>query len=322
MSALSGLRPLWARRHWYLKRWRNPGPPWFINIEPTNLCNLRCTVCSHDGSRPAGFMPLSLCRRLVEQAVCLGVSEARFFLAGEPLLHPRLPEFIGAAKEAGLDTCVHTNATRLDDGLSLSLIARGLDLLSISFDGEDRETYETVQVRASFDDTVARIRRFLELRDRYGARPRTMIQVLKPYQHGKPLGVSRELRLLFSSHPPDRYVALHPHTWAGEMTELPTPPRPGTYHPCLPLWEGISVYWDGRVPLCCGDLNGRTVVGDATTQDLGQIWYGETLREARRLLAQGKRRAGRMCPECDALWHRTHPMLRDAVCSIVRRALA
>jgi hypothetical protein len=267
-------------------------------------------------------MDVALCKELVRQARSLGVVEARFFLAGEPLLHPQLPELLRAAWEAGLRSCIHTNATRLDDAASIALIRNRLDFLSISFDGEDRETYEAVQVGASFDTTISRIQRFVELRDRYGARPHTVIQVLKPYRPGKTPSVGSELRRLFLAHPPDKFVALHPHTWAGELTGLATPPRPDTYHPCLPLWEGLSVYWDGRVPLCCGDLNGRTVVADATTESLEQIWYGGALRRARRLLAQDPPAAEGMCRTCDALWHRTHPMLRDAVSFIRERMLA
>ncbi len=316
MSASLQLHVLWARRHWYLKRWRNPGPPWFINIEPTNVCNLRCTVCSHDGSRPVGFMDVALCRRLLRQAKSLGVHEARFFLAGEPLLHPQLPEFLRAADETGLRSCIHTNATRLDDRTSLNLIGGGLGFLSISFDGEDQETYERIQVGARFDDTLERIRRFLEIRDRYRRGPRTVIQVLKPFGQAASSTLSKPFQELFSSHPPDRFVVLHPHTWAGEMRDLPVPPRQDVYHPCLPLWEGLSVYWDGRVPLCCGDLNGRTVIANVLEHDLESIWYGDALRRARKQLAGGPPRRS-PCRDCDAIWHRSHPLLRDML-AVVR----
>jgi MoaA/NifB/PqqE/SkfB family radical SAM enzyme len=265
-------------------------------------------------------MRVALGRDLVQKAKDMGVVEARFFLAGEPLLHPQLPEFLRAARDAGLRSCIHTNATLLDDQISLELIAAGLGVLSISFDGEDPETYESIQVGARFDDTVARIRRFLEIRSRYDRGPRTVVQVLKPYGHAMSSTIRKSFRRILSAHPPDEYVVLHPHTWAGEMRDLPVPPTPGFYHPCLPLWEGLSVYWDGRVPLCCGDLNGRTIVGSATDQDLESIWYGDVLRAARRQLVAGPPPSGCPCRDCDAIWHRAHPLLRDVRSLAKRRA--
>ncbi|GAG17901.1 unnamed protein product, partial [marine sediment metagenome] len=58
-------------------------------------------------------MQWDLYGRLIEQARNMGVTEIRLFLAGEPLLHPKIVAMVDLASVNGLRTCIHTNATRL-----------------------------------------------------------------------------------------------------------------------------------------------------------------------------------------------------------------
>ena len=40
--------------------------------------------------------------------------------------------------------------------------------------------------------------------------------------------------------------------------------------------------WDGRVSLCCADFDGKTILGDLTTQSIADIWNAEPYRAVRR----------------------------------------
>ena len=69
-----------------------------------------------------------MCYDLIDQAAKLKIPSIKFNWRGEPLLHPKLPEFINYAKEKGiLETIINTNATQLKEGLAEELIKSGLD---------------------------------------------------------------------------------------------------------------------------------------------------------------------------------------------------
>ena len=65
-------------------------------------------------------------------------------MEGEPLLHPKLPEFIKYAKMKGiLETIINTNATHLNEK-SEKLIEAGLDLIIYSFDGGSKKLMKKI----------------------------------------------------------------------------------------------------------------------------------------------------------------------------------
>ncbi len=301
---------------WYAKSVEISHPPYYWNVEPTNCCNLRCSICSLDDSRPKGYMDWELYKRLIDQARKMRVTEIRLFLAGEPLLHKDIAAMVSHANTNGLRTCIHTNATRLTRDLSRELIKAGLTDISFSFDGETKEEYERVRVGADFDRTLSNIIEFLHTKKELGSkRPHAVLQVIKPFdpRNPAPLSLSADFVRRFSKLPLNGFSVFYPHTWAGEKTDIASRPRGACYFPCQTLWQSMSVAWDGRVLLCCGDLNGRVVLGDLKTQDPEQIWLGKRMRDLRRALVERRSDSCPLCNGCDALWRRTHPLVSDVV---------
>jgi MoaA/NifB/PqqE/SkfB family radical SAM enzyme len=74
----------------------------------TNRCNARCDFCPIWKERPALMADPDNVRRHLTELRAVGV---RFvdFTGGEPLLHPRLPDFLAWAKSQHLRTTVTTN---------------------------------------------------------------------------------------------------------------------------------------------------------------------------------------------------------------------
>jgi len=64
------------RTEWYRKKLVLSQPPYFINLEPTGFCNLRCTVCSYQQNRGKGYMKMELAEKAIEEAARLGVWHA------------------------------------------------------------------------------------------------------------------------------------------------------------------------------------------------------------------------------------------------------
>lgn len=302
------------RNEWYRKKLVLKNPPYFINLEPTGFCNLNCTVCSYNHDRGKGYVDMDLARHIIDDAASFGVSQVRFFLAGEPLFHPHLDKMIASARRKGMLTQVHTNATILDEKHSVELLDCGLDSISFSFDGENAEDYEAIRVGADFGKTLENILHFLRMKKERGLRnPFVFFQVIKPYRPDSPFTptISDEFKKRFTGLPIDNFRVLYPFSWPGQETQDFVRPTGKKVYPCPVLWQSLSVGWDGKILGCCGDLNGIVTLGDVREQSLREIWNGEEIVWMRQQHVLKKYRDIPLCRDCDVVYVRAHPALRD-----------
>ncbi len=165
---------------------------------------------------------------------------------------------------------LHTNATLLTEERARALVGSGLSLISFSIDGEDSETYESVDAGGKFERTLDGVRTFLRVKREARTRtPFTVVQMLTPSpQMANPDGRSVLLGL-----GADYLKIAGFHGWSGAFSrdgKETIPERgfeklrrdPTEYAPCHNLWYGITVFWDGKVAPCCMDMEGEYPVGD------------------------------------------------------------
>ena len=154
-----------------------------LQIEPTDLCNLRCPMCSpqlrdgevHQRLRP-GFMDLELYRRIIRDIADSDISLDHLILQwlGEPTLHPELEEMVaealtrltGRVGYVRFDTnAVALTPSRIDRILEARAATDGPPLLVVfSLDAVTAETYQRVKGRDRFGQAVANIEHFLRRR--------------------------------------------------------------------------------------------------------------------------------------------------------------
>ena len=310
------------RLAWYRRRINLPHPPEYINLEPTNACNLSCTVCSLDRTLPTGMMDVSLAQAILNDAAEFGVREVRFFLAGEPVLHKHLPKMVKIAADLGLRTVIHTNATRLNPDLNHELIQSGLHEISFSFDGQDAESYQAVQQGANYQDTLNRILEFLNTKKSLGGRtPYSVLQVIQVSGDASN-GLRSEFKRHFEGLPLDRFRLLAPFTWPRQEAEGFIPRIGSKYFPCQALWQSVSIGWDGTFLGCCGDLNHLWKIGMFPDKKIRDVWNGPEMTEARKRLTDKKPKDLPLCSQCSAVWRNHHPFwsdLRDAASWLKRK---
>lgn len=105
------------------------------HIELTNVCDLTCAYCSLTSSeRSKGAMGEEVFRKVV--AHMQRESPLNFMILhhfGEPLLHPRLAEFVQIAARAELNPGFSTNGERLSAELFERLVQAGLTWMCVAF---------------------------------------------------------------------------------------------------------------------------------------------------------------------------------------------
>jgi len=273
-------------------------------IEPTNRCNLRCRMCPQSTARQEqareGFMEFGLFTKIVDEA-CRFVHDVNLHHTGEALLHRDLPAMAQYAHEKGLVTRLHSNAGLLTEETAEALIDSGLDLISFSFDGYDKETYESIRRQGNFEKTLANIRRFLEIKKRKGSRtPHTVFEVIDVFPEARE--GRREFERQFDGLPLDEFIVKKPHNWAGTYAaQDDRRAAPRDFTRCTFPWYALVVFWDGRVDPCPQDFFGDCLLGDLTRQTIAEVWNGEPMVRLRERMA-GRDVSGIVpCGTCDML---------------------
>jgi MoaA/NifB/PqqE/SkfB family radical SAM enzyme len=139
-----------------------------VYIEPTNKCNLVCSMCMHrTWEEPQGEMSREVFTSILDSVKGLPEIPTIFFGGlGEPLSHPRIISMISQVKAARAKVELITNGTLLDEDCAQQLVDIGLDRIWISIDGATPESYADIRLGASFKEVVNNVKTLKRLRSR------------------------------------------------------------------------------------------------------------------------------------------------------------
>ena len=285
-------------RNYYLKRDDFNLLPTELIIEPTNRCNLKCTMCpigTGDMTRPIEYMEFSLFEKLVEEVK--GHVEILYLHGlGEPLFHPELTRMVSLCTEKGIRTCISTNSTNLTDEKSKALIRAGLSMILLPMDGATKETYESIRVNANFDKVVRNIRHFLAVKKEMRSDIYTTIQMIVQKENEEEVKMFQEMWRGVEGVDCLRTKPVVDFTNEGRGDNFMK--NTVLDKPCYYLWHQGSVAADGSVELCCMDNNGEMNVGSLKDGSLAEMWNSDKMKEIRRLHAQGRGREIPFCANC------------------------
>ena len=292
-----------ARIFWAFQRRkiRNSHFPIRFWIESTNLCNLNCPMCPNDSIKPEkkGFMKLDLYKRIIDE-ICDYAHDIYLHHRGEPLLHPDLFEMIKYAKQKGLLTKLHTNATLLTEEKAHKILESGLNFVSFSLDAYDKKTYEKIRVGADFDETLENIIRFLQLKKFRKTKPRTILQFLDIPGVKIDSNVKKRFRDRFRSLSLDEIRVIPAHNWAGNVElDQKNPDLNQLTRPCTFPWYSLTILWDGTVVPCPQDFLGEIKLGDVKENSLRTIWNSNQMVNLRKKMIAGKYKDLKPCNTCD-----------------------
>ncbi len=296
---------------YHRRKVKNNPLPIRLWIEPTNLCNLKCIMCLNKSisKDEKGFMDFNLFRGIIDQAADF-VHDVYLHHRGESLLHPDIFEMIKYAKMKNIFTRLHTNATLLTEEKSYFLLNSGLDFLSFSFDGYEKEIYEKIRMGANFERTLDNIHNFLLIKKKLKRKtPYTVFTVIDFAESSKPQdGVKKEQFInQFDSLPLDNFIIRKPHNWGGDYDtriEKNNISKENSYLPCTFLWYSLTVFWDGKILPCPQDFFGKNELGNVEHTPLVKIWNNSIQASLREKIAARQYQDIEPCNNCDRLWRK------------------
>lgn len=298
----------------WLKQPKQLGLPFFVSIEPTTSCNLRCPQCPsglRSFTRPTGMLGEELFERVILQ-LKRHLHSLTFYFQGEPYLNPDFLKMVAFANQHHIYTITSSNAHYMTPANARQTVLSGLDKLIISVDGITQEVYETYRVGGQLTKVMAGTREILKQRKLLGKRtPHVVWQfvVFKSNEHqveavkklGKELGVDQvtiktaQIYEFEKGHeliPTDlRYSRYKPSATGG--FEI----RNKLLNQCWRMWQGCVITWDGKVVPCCFDKDAHHQVGNLEQHSFSEVWNSDAYKQFRQSVL-GSRSEIDICRNC------------------------
>ena len=265
-----------------------------VYVEISNICNLQCDFCP-PVLRDKDTMTADVFKRVIAQVAPLA-DQVCLHLMGEPLTHPRFPEFIQICAEAGLPVNITTNGTLLNAVRIEALLHRGVRQVNFSihssesnFPGQDIGPY----LEKIFDFTK---RAFTQRPDLY---VNYRLWNIDNDTNGKNNEMAGRVGTAFNVELTNdvdvrwrkgRHVVNRLYLHYDSRFEWPNPSSPilsdrGT---CRALSSHIGILSDGTVVPCCLDKEGMTVLGDVRRESLDVVLASKRATDMAQGFSEGR----------------------------------
>ncbi len=273
-------------------------PP-YVQIEPTSLCNYRCTFCFQRDTEffakanPAmGAMSFERFRDLVDQ-IEGHVEFVSLDARGEPLLNPELPRLLEYTTGKFLGLKLNTNTSLLTEAAAHAVLASGITTLVFSADAATEPLYSRLRVNGRLDRVLRNIDRFQEIKAKHYPKRRLLTRVSGVYVSSREQDFDA-MRAAYAERV-DQVVFVPYNAWEN-IYELP----PGRFEaPCSYLWRTMEVLHDGTVSACQNDYRATLGLGRiGTGSSVSDVWRGSAYAELRAVHAAGRRQSVEPCRRC------------------------
>lgn len=244
------------------------------------------------------------------------LSRVECHLQNEPLLDKRIFQCVEYSKSLNKDKrCVLvTNGTLLDKFGLTDIMQSGLDELLVSLNAYSKEMYQSINKGLDYDRVMKNIGLLLsdgsikqKMALSFVVTEQSNREVYQAVQYWNKRGVkTRVMGLVDRAGALDNYERLRPKTgyhigrllyrlWRRLMFRLK-----GITGCPLPFYH-MNILFNGDVIICCNDWNRATVVGNARTSSLREIWNSEKMNEIRRLILRKRYEEISSCKECSLI---------------------
>lgn len=265
--------------------------PIHLDIEVTSACNLKCPFCiTTHANLKNGLMNYELFKKIIDEGSKKGLYSIKLNWRGEPLIHPKISDMVLYAKEKGIiDVFMNTNATLLTKEKAKSLIDSRLDRIIISFEGYEKDFYESQRVGAVFEKTLENVKNLMALKQAMNmtlpwVRIQTvLLDALKPKveQYSRFWGeIVDEVAYIDLKNEINR-ITVGRNEWA-----------------CPQLWQRMTIAWDGKIMPCVNDTFCKMFIGIIPEISIEEVWRSKKLMEMRKIHDEGLAHMIEICTDC------------------------
>ncbi len=270
-----------------------------IQIEPSSICNFRCTMCFHidesfSGKKNGymGLMPIDIFKKSVDQ-VEGHVEAVTFASRGEPTANKDLPDMLKYCEGKFLGLKINTNASMLNEKLIHSILSSDLQTIVFSVDARNKLEYEQIRVNGKFEKIERNIEMFNEIRNKHYSRDEKIVRIsgVKINKNQDVDDMKDKWGDLVDSVAFVNFIPWNASYINSNSTNNIT-------SPCSELWLRMFVWYDGKVNPCDYDYKSKLSRWNINESTINEIWTSDEYAEYRNTHLQGKRSTLDPCNGC------------------------
>jgi radical SAM protein with 4Fe4S-binding SPASM domain len=251
--------------------------PEHIDLELSSACNMKCPMCytitpEFKDKVSRKTMEWETIKKVLDE-IGGKVFSIRLSLRGEPTLHKDFLKVMKYAKEVGIkEVSTLTNALKLNEAMMRAMIEAKLDWLTISVDGIG-ETYNHIRKPAKFDDLLAKLKRFQELKKEMNSeKPVIKVQSVWPAIKDNPQAYF------------DTFKGLVDQVASNQLVDYLGKDAVIDYKKdfsCPAIYQRLIIGSDGLALMCHNDLFNEHPVGNVYDHTIAELWNGAGMTKAR-----------------------------------------
>lgn len=275
------------------------GMPYRYNIDPTNVCNLRCPVCPTGLGilgREQGRMTVESFQALVDQLARYAYV-LELYNWGEPFLHPGIFDMIRYAHDHRVSVGLSSNLNYFSREMAEKTVSSGLDRIIVSVDGSTQAAYEAYRRGGDLSRVLDHVNMLVDEKERQKSRYPFVLMRMLINRHNE--HQIEELRQISEDIGADAFSTgafLIDTTDQAQIEDwLPTEEKHSCYcyskvlknvSDCSDLWEAMTLNWDGGVAPCCWVHRQEHDFSNASERPIADIWNSESYVNSRRVFGQ------------------------------------
>jgi len=258
--------------------------PLHLDIETTDLCNLKCPMCARtimdkgdDNISKSKFITKDDYKSIIDQASRHGVKSIKLQYLGEPLLHPDVVWQVKYAKENGIiDVMLNTNGVLLTKDMSKNLLLAGIDKIFVSYDAVNPKLYEQQRVGTTMGKVIDNIYDFIKLRNELS--PKTFVRLSMVMYEGDVWKKQFEaMKIMWDGLVDALGYGLYDERDKYKRVEF----EKVDGFVCPELFQRMFLKCNGNVTVCCTDEYDVFDIGNWRENQLYDLWHSEKYKTIR-----------------------------------------
>lgn len=266
--------------------------PASIGFEVTNICNANCIFCAYQYlKRPKAILPMDLFKKAIDEFDAFGGGGIGFTpITGEALIDPNFIERIKYARSKRniSHTGFFTNGILINRVGARSIIATGVDEITVSLPGFDAETFLRIFRIDGWLDVYQGLVNLLQENELCKKRVKISIGLRSDVPLQRLLAAPAYKRIKKFKF--DLQYNIHYDSWSGRIKQealsgaMRLRKTPKKIEPCSYLFTGPMILSNGDMTLCgCRDLNGDSdlVLGNIKDKSILEMWHDRRVKSIR-----------------------------------------
>ncbi|MFC1752451.1 SPASM domain-containing protein [Thermoproteota archaeon] len=279
-----------------LKTFKAHAYPYRIQLEPTNICNLKCAACpvaNKKLNRPPKHMTLEEFKGIMDD-ISDYLLNITFWDWGEPFMNPQLPNMIKHATDHGITSTTSTNAHFLKDEKYLErILTSGLTILFVAIDATSKQAYQKFRGAGDPSELIKDFKNLVRLKKKLKSKTLIAIRLVLTKDNEKERDKMRRLAKKLGADIFAVKAITFFHGMKHDNKILPKDQRNRRLHykdgkrvkvknVCNRHWLIPNIHSNGMVVPCWHDYAEDVQLGNVYEKPLTEIWNSAKYRQYRK----------------------------------------